>query len=595
MKTSYRTCMCTQISKEDLGKEVTLCGWVQAVRDLGGVIFIHLRDRSGVVQIVSNQEDNKDIFSVVETLRHEDVVQISGEVIKRDEENYNENIETGDVEVRVDKINVLDKSDTPPIYVDDTDNTNEATRLEYRFLDLRKPFLQKNMMVRAKTAAVVRNFLNENGFLEIETPFLGKPTPEGARDFLVPSRVRRGKFFGLPQSPQLFKQILMVSGFDRYYQLAKCFRDEDLRQDRQPEFTQIDMEMSFVDVDDIISVNEKLVHKIFKDIIDYDIPLPIERMCYDEAMERYGSDKPDRRFGMELVKLNDILKNCEFKVFSTPIKNGGSVRAINAKGLAGFFSRRDIDALVDYVKTYGAKGLAWIALEKDGNIKSQITKFMTEEEINGVIERTKAENGDLILMVADEEKIVFDSLGNLRLHIAKLANVPMKEGFEFLWVTDFPMFEYSKEEKRYTAMHHPFTAPRDEDIDILVSEPEKVKAKAYDLVVNGVELGGGSIRIHSSDVQSKVFEALGFSKKDTENKFGFLLKALKYGTPPHGGIAYGLDRLIMLLTDTKNIRDVIAFPKTQNHSCLMTEAPAVATMDQLDELGIELVEEDTED
>jgi len=591
-KTSYRTCMMNEVTKEDLGKKVTLSGWVQRRRDLGGVIFIHLRDRSGIMQLVANSEVNKEVFEIAENVRNEYVLKVTGEVVLRDEENFNPNIETGELEIKLDTMEVLDTANTPPIYIDETDNANEATRLEYRFLDLRKDNIKNNLITRAKTCSVVRNFLNDEGFLEIETPFLGKPTPEGARDFLVPSRVRKGKFFGLPQSPQLFKQILMVSGMDRYYQIVKCFRDEDLRQDRQPEFTQIDLEMSFVDVNDVIDVNERLVKKVFKEIIDYDIEAPIMRMEYQEAMDRFGSDKPDTRFGMELFNLSDILKDCKFNVFAGPIKNGGSVRAINAKGLGDFFSRRDIDALVDYVKTYGAKGLAWIAINEDGSIKSQITKFLSEEETNSILERAGAEKGDIIFIVADKNKVVYDSLGNLRLHIAKKADIKIDEGFNFLWVTNFPMFEYDENEKRFTAMHHPFTAPMDEDLDKLESDSENVRAKAYDLVVNGVEMGGGSIRIHSGDIQQRVFNVLGFSDEEAENKFGFFLKALKYGTPPHGGLAFGLDRMIMLLTGTENIRDVIAFPKTQNHSCLMSDAPSIVTEDQLEELGIEVVDEE---
>ncbi len=591
MKTSYRSHMCSDLTKENIGSRVSLCGWVQRRRDLGGVIFIHLRDRSGIMQLVANTEVNKEIFNAFEEIRGEYVLKVEGEVILRDKENINPAIKTGEIEVKVDSVEILDKAETTPIYIDDSDNTNEATRLEYRYLDLRKPSLQEKLMVRAKTAGIVRNFLNENGFLEIETPFLTKPTPEGARDFLVPSRVRQKNFFALPQSPQIFKQILMISGMDRYYQIVKCFRDEDLRQDRQPEFTQIDIEMSFVSEEDIMNINEALVSKVFKEVIDYDIPQPIKKMTYEEAMNRYGSDKPDTRFDMELVDLSEDLKSCEFKVFSSPIKNGGSVRAINAKNTSSIFSRRDIDALVEYVKNYGAKGLAWIEIENDGNIKSQITKFLSKEEIDAVLKQTKAENGDIIFIVADKDKVVFDSLGNLRLHIAKKTNLKVKEGYEFLWVVDFPMFEYDENEKRYTAMHHPFTAIKDEDLPLLETDKDKVKAKAYDLVVNGVELGGGSIRIHSSDIQNKVFSCLGFNDEQAKAKFGFLLEALKYGTPPHGGIAFGLDRLIMLLTKTENIKDVIAFPKTQNHSCLMTGAPAMAGEEQLEELCLQLVQE----
>lgn len=594
-KTSFRSCMCNEVTREDLGKTITLSGWVQRRRDLGGVIFIHLRDRSGIMQLVANSEINKEVFEVADSVRNEYVLKVTGEVIERDKENFNPNIGTGEIELRVDKMEILDTANTPPIYVDENDNANEATRLEYRFLDLRKDRIKNNLILRAKTANIVRNFLDSEGFLEIETPFLAKPTPEGARDFLVPSRVRKGKFFGLPQSPQLFKQILMIAGMDRYYQLAKCFRDEDLRQDRQPEFTQIDLEMSFVDVEDVLDVNERLVKTVFKETIDYDIETPIKRMRYCEAMDRFGSDKPDVRFGMELKDLSDIVDGCGFKVFAAPAsKKGHSVRALNAKGLANFFSRRDIDGLVDFVSIYGAKGLAWIAVNEDGSIKSQITKFLGDEVTKEILNKMEAENGDIIFIVADKDKIVYDSLGALRLHIADKAEIKKDEGFAFLWVTDFPMFEYDEREGRYTAIHHPFTAPVDEDIDKMESDPLDVNTKAYDLVVNGVEMGGGSIRIHSGEVQQKVFNVLGFSDEEAQNKFGFLLKALKYGTPPHGGLAFGLDRMIMLLSGTENIRDVIAFPKTQNHTCLMSDAPSIVSLDQLDELGIEVVEDEEE-
>lgn len=586
--TTYRTNMCAELTKEDLGKSVTLCGWVNKKRNLGSLIFVQIRDRSGIMQVLFNSDVDEEAFKIAETLKSEYVIQVKGEVILREEGNINSEMKTGELDLLCTGINILDTSLTPPIYVTDKDNSNEIVRLENRFLDLRKPSLQEKLIVRHKTAQVIREYLNSQGFLEIETPFLAKPTPEGARDFLVPSRVQPGCFFGLPQSPQLFKQILMISGFDRYYQIVKCFRDEDLRQDRQPEFTQVDMELSFVDVDDVIKVNEGLVKKVFKEIIDYDIKTPIKRMTYKEAMNRFGSDKPDLRFGMELIDLTCVVKNCNFKVFTSAIENNGSVRAINAKGLSNKFSRKGIDALTDFVKDYGAKGLAWISIAENGEIKTQISKFFTEDELNNIIKACGGENGDLILIVADKNKVVFDSLGALRLHVAKKAEIKMKDGYEVLWITEFPLLEYDEEQKRFTAVHHPFTAPMDEDIPLLDSNPAGVRAKAYDLVVNGVEMGGGSIRIHNGDLQERMFALLGFTKEEATKQFSFLLEALKYGTPPHGGLAFGLDRMIMLLTGTENIRDVIAFPKTQNHSCLMSKAPSPASEEQLKELCLKI-------
>ncbi len=587
-KTSYRTHMCAVLTEENVGQHVVLSGWAQKMRDLGGVIFIQLRDRSGIIQVTFNDECEREVFETASTVRSEYVIQVEGKVAMRDEGNYNTNIPTGKIEIICEKINILDAANTPPIYIEDDDTVNESLRLKYRYLDLRKPSMQQKLITRHKTAQVVRNFLSNEGFLEIETPYLTKPTPEGARDFLVPSRVQQGNFFALPQSPQIFKQILMVSGMDRYFQLAKCFRDEDLRQDRQPEFTQIDMELSFVEPEDIMDINERLIYTVFKEIKGYEISLPLPRMTWQEAMDRFGSDKPDLRFGMELTDITDIVKDCEFNAFAANCKKGHSVRAIVAKGAADKLSRKEIDALGVFVKDFGAKGLAWFVLQ-EGNIKSPVAKFLKEEELNAVFEKTGAETGDVLFVVGDKNTVVYNSLGQLRLQLAKKLGIPMKEGYEFLWVTDFPMFEYDEEDGRYYAMHHPFTSPRPEHLDMMETEPDKVLAKAYDLVVNGMELGGGSIRIHSRDVQARVFKAMGFTEEEAELKFGFLLEALKYGTPPHGGLAFGMDRLMMILTDSDNIRDVIAFPKTQNHGCLMSEAPAVADLAALEELGIRVI------
>ncbi len=586
MKTHYRTHMCAQITKEQLGENVTICGWVQRRRDLGGVIFIHLRDRTGIMQLVIDSVKQKEIFETADKVRSEYVLQVRGTVIMREEENFNPNIATGEIELYCEEINILDSAQTPPIAVDDNDKAGELSRLEYRYLDLRKPSMQEKIILRHKTAQVVRNFLNDEGFLEIETPFLTKPTPEGARDFLVPSRVQQGMFFGLPQSPQLFKQILMVSGFDRYYQIVKCFRDEDLRQDRQPEFTQIDMELSFIEPEDVMAINERLIRTVFKEIIGYQIDdIPI--MTFNEAMARFGSDKPDVRFGMELTDITEIVRGCGFQVY-TKAAEIGSVRAINAKGAASALSRRDLDALVEFVRPYGAKGLAYFIVEHEG-VKSPVSKFLTPDETDAILRAMGAEEGDIIFTVADKDKIVFDSLGQLRLHLAKKLNVEMTGGFAFLWVTDFPMFEFDETDGRFYAMHHPFTAPKDEDIPLLETNPGAVHAKAYDLVVNGIELGGGSIRIHNQQLQKKIFTIMGFDDESAQNKFGFLLEALRYGTPPHGGLAFGFDRLMMLLTGSENIREVIAFPKTQNHGCLMTKAPSKAETASLEELGIRVV------
>lgn len=589
MKTTYRNALCGELNTEFVGQTVKLCGWTDTRRNLGGVLFIDLRDRSGKVQLVVNEEVSVEAFAEAEKVRNEYVLCIEGEVVNRDSENVNPKMATGEIEVMVKSLTILDTADTPPIYVEDDDKSNEAVRLKYRYLDLRKPKNQKMLKIRAQVASIARNFLNDEGFLEIETPILGKPTPEGARDFLVPSRVQKGKFFGLPQSPQLFKQILMISGVDRYYQVAKCFRDEDLRQDRQPEFTQIDMEMSFITKDDILPIMENMIAKIFREVRGIELETPFIRMTYQEAMDRFGSDKPDTRFGMELTNISDIVANSEFKVFSGAVKKGGSVRAINAKNAQGRLSKKTIKNLEKFAAIYKAKGLAWIDVS-DGEMKSPILKFISEEEKNAIFERMDAEPGDMIFIVADTDEIVCTALGQLRLELAKKLEFDLNGKFNFLWVIDFPLLEYDAEAGRYVAKHHPFTAPLDKDLPLLETDPSQVHADAYDMVVNGVELGGGSIRIHNQDVQEKMFKALGFTMEDAWKQFGFLLEALKYGTPPHGGLAFGLDRLIMMLMDIDNIRDVIAFPKTQNHSCLMTDAPAEAQLDQLIDLGISIDE-----
>ncbi len=589
MKTTYRNALCGELNTEFVGQTVKLCGWTDTRRNLGGVLFIDLRDRSGKVQLVVNEEVSVEAFAEAEKVRNEYVLCIEGEVVNRDSENVNPKMATGEIEVMVKSLTILDTADTPPIYVEDDDKSNEAVRLKYRYLDLRKPKNQKMLKIRAQVASIARNFLNDEGFLEIETPILGKPTPEGARDFLVPSRVQKGKFFGLPQSPQLFKQILMISGVDRYYQVAKCFRDEDLRQDRQPEFTQIDMEMSFITKDDILPIMENMIAKIFREVRGIELETPFIRMTYQEAMDRFGSDKPDTRFGMELTNISDIVANSEFKVFSGAVKKGGSVRAINAKNAQGRLSKKTIKNLEKFAAIYKAKGLAWIDVS-DGEMKSPILKFISEEEKNAIFERMDAEPGDMIFVVADTDEIVCTALGQLRLELAKKLEFDLSGKFNFLWVIDFPLLEYDAEAGRYVAKHHPFTAPLDKDLPLLETNPSQVHADAYDMVVNGVELGGGSIRIHNQDVQEKMFKALGFTMEDAWKQFGFLLEALKYGTPPHGGLAFGLDRLIMMLMDIDNIRDVIAFPKTQNHSCLMTDAPAEAQLDQLIDLGISIDE-----
>lgn len=582
-----RTHRCTEVSNQMIGDEVTVMGWVQKRRNLGSLIFIDLRDRSGLLQLVFDEESlSGEDYEKANALRSEYVVAVIGTVQKRSAA-INENLKTGDIEIKVHTLRVLSESDTPPFPIDADQTVKDELRLKYRYLDLRRPNLQRNLRIRNQVARVIRNFLADEGFLEIETPVLGKSTPEGARDYLVPSRVHPGSFYGLPQSPQLYKQLLMCSGFDRYYQIAKCFRDEDLRADRQPEFTQVDMELSFVDVDDVIDINERLMQKVFEEVLDVDIPLPMPRLTYQEAMDRFGSDKPDIRFGMELNDVSDTVRGCDFMVFKGALENGGSVRGINAKGL-GDLGRKKIDAFVNYAKEFGAKGLAYIQLKTDGTVKSSFAKFMKEEEMEALIQAMDGQPGDLLLFAADQNKVVFDVLGNLRIHIAKQYDMIDESVFRFLWVTDFPLLEWSEEQNRYTAMHHPFTMPFEEDMEFIDTEPGKVRAKAYDIVLNGTELGGGSIRIHQNDIQEKMFEVLGFTKEDAYERFGFLLEAFKFGVPPHAGLAYGLDRLVMWLTGEDSIRDVIAFPKVKDASCLMTEAPGLVDEVQLDELGIEI-------
>ena len=584
-----RTHRCAELSKAQVGQTVTVMGWVQKSRNKGGVVFVDLRDRSGILQIIF--EENKcgtEIFEKAGKLRSEFVIAVTGQVCER-AGAVNQNLATGEIEVIAEQLRILSESETPPFHIEENSKTKEELRLKYRYLDLRRPDIQKNIMMRSRACAVIRNFLTEEGFLEIETPMLTKSTPEGARDYLVPSRVHPGSFYALPQSPQLFKQLLMVSGYDRYFQLARCFRDEDLRADRQPEFTQIDMELSFVDVDDVIDVNERLLARLFKEIIGVDVPLPIQRMTWQEAMDRFGSDKPDTRFGMELNDVTDVVRDCEFAVFKNAIADGGSVRGINAKG-QGTMPRKKIDALVAFVKDYGAKGLAYIAIQPDGSIKSSFAKFMKDEEMQALISAMQGEPGDLLLFAADKNKIVYASLGALRLELADKMGLLDKNQYNFLWVTEFPLLEWSDEENRFQAMHHPFTMPMEEDLQYIDTDPGRVRAKAYDIVLNGTEIGGGSVRIHQDDIQEKMFEALGFTKERAHEQFGFLLDAFKYGVPPHAGLAYGLDRLIMLMAKVDSIRDVIAFPKVKDASCLLTNAPDTVDEKQLEELGIRVNE-----
>lgn len=591
MKGLKRTHRCAELDSANVGEVVTVMGWVQKSRNKGGIIFVDLRDRSGLLQIIFEEADaGSENFSKAEKLRAEFVVAVVGRVERR-AGGINKNLKTGEIEIRATELRILSESETPPFPIEENSKTKEELRLKYRYLDLRRPDLQRNLMMRSKAATVIRNFLSEEGFLEIETPILGKSTPEGARDYLVPSRVHPGNFYGLPQSPQLFKQLLMCSGYDRYFQIAKCFRDEDLRADRQPEFTQIDMELSFVDVDDVIEVNERLLARLFKEIIGLDVQLPIPRMTWQEAMDRFGSDKPDTRFGMELQDVSDVVKDCEFVVFKGALEDGGSVRGINAKGQGGM-PRKKIDALVKFAKDYGAKGLAYIAIQEDGTVKSSFAKFMKDEEMSALIQAMGGENGDLLLFAADKNKVVYDVLGALRLELADKMGLIDKNKFNFLWVTEFPLLEWSEEEGRYTAMHHPFTMPMEEDLQYIDSDPGRVRAKAYDIVLNGTEIGGGSVRIFQNHVQEKMFEVLGFEKEDAYERFGFLLNAFKYGVPPHAGLAYGFDRLIMIMAGMDSIRDVIAFPKVKDASCLMTDAPNVVDAVQLKELGIDIAVEE---
>ena len=588
-----RTCRCAELSEKNIGEEVTMMGWVQKQRNKGGIIFVDMRDRSGILQVIfEDGEINADDFAKAEKLRSEFVIAVKGEVTARSGA-VNENLATGAIELRAEELRVLSESDTPPFPIEADSKTKEELRLKYRYLDLRRPDLQRNLIMRSKVATLIRQFLADEGFLEIETPMLTKSTPEGARDYLVPSRVHPGTFYALPQSPQLFKQLLMCSGYDRYFQLARCFRDEDLRADRQPEFTQVDMELSFVDEDDVMDVNERLLQKLFKEILDVDIELPIQRMTWQEAMDRFGSDKPDLRFGMELKDVSDVVKDCGFGVFTGALENGGSVRGINAKGQGGM-PRKKIDALVKFAKDFGAKGLAYLAVNEDGTYKSSFAKFMTEDELKALVTAMEGEPGDLLLFAADKNKIVWDVLGNLRLEIAKNLDLLDKNVYKFLWVTEFPEFEYSEEQGRYLAMHHPFTMPFEEDIKYLESNPEKVRARAYDIVLNGTEIGGGSIRIHQDDVQEKMLRALGFTDEKAHEQFGFLLDAFKYGVPPHAGLAYGLDRLVMIMAHEDSIRDVIAFPKIKDASCLMTDAPNVVDDKQLEELCLEVSKSEQE-
>lgn len=584
LKRSHR---CAEVSNALEGQKVTVMGWVQKSRNKGGIIFVDLRDRSGILQIIFEESKcGSECFEKATKLKSEFVAAIEGTVCKR-AGAVNENLATGDIEVVATSLRILSEAETPPFPIEENSKTKEELRLKYRYLDLRRPDLQRNLVMKSKVMTIARQFMANEGFLEIETPMLCKSTPEGARDYLVPSRIHPGTFYALPQSPQIYKQLLMCSGYDRYFQIARCFRDEDLRADRQPEFTQMDMELSFVDVDDVIDVNERLLAKLFKEILDVDVKLPIRRMTWIEAMNRFGSDKPDLRFGMELKDISEVVKGCGFGVFTGALENGGSVRGINAKG-QGAMPRKKIDALVEFAKTYGAKGLAYIAINEDGTYKSSFAKFMTEEEMNNIVAALSGEPGDLLLFAADKNKVVWDTLGALRCHLADQMGLLDKNVFEFVWITEFPLLEWSDEQNRFTAMHHPFTMPMEEDLAIIDTDPGKVRAKAYDIVLNGNEIGGGSVRIHQDDIQEKMFECLGFTKEQAYERFGFLLDAFKYGVPPHAGLAYGLDRLVMLMAKQDSIRDVIAFPKVKDASCLMTNAPDYVDEAQLKELGIDI-------
>ncbi|MBR1702876.1 MAG: aspartate--tRNA ligase [Lachnospiraceae bacterium] len=596
MKGLKRTCRCGELSAANIGETVTVMGWVQKQRNKGGIIFVDLRDRAGILQVIFEESEcGAENFAKAEKLRSEFVIAVVGKVTKR-EGAVNENLATGEIEVRAEQVRVLSEADTPPFPIEADSKTKEELRLKYRYLDLRRPDLQRNLILRSKIATTIRAFLSAEGFLEIETPILNKSTPEGARDYLVPSRVHPGMFYALPQSPQIFKQLLMCSGYDRYFQIAKCFRDEDLRADRQPEFTQVDLEMSFVDVDDVIDATERMVATVCKEAIGLDVELPIKRMTWQEAMDRFGSDKPDTRFGMELTDVSEVVKDCGFGVFTGALENGGSVRGINVKGQAEM-PRKKIDALVEFAKGYGAKGLAYLSVQPDGSYKSSFAKFMTEEQLKALVAAMNGEPGDLLLFAADRLKIVYAVLGALRIEVARQLDIIDNNKFNFLWVTEFPQFEWSDEENRYMAMHHPFTMPMEEDLPLLDTDLGKVRAKAYDIVLNGVELGGGSVRIFQSDVQERMFGALGFTKEKAHEQFGFLMDAFKYGVPPHAGLAIGLDRFVMLLVKADSIREVIAFPKVKDASCLMSEAPNVVDPKQLEELCLAItaqVEDKTE-
>ena len=586
-----RNIMCGDARESHIGQKVTVMGWVQRNRNLGGLQFIDLRDREGILQVVFNDDLGEEILEKAKSIRPEYCIAVTGEIVKR--ESVNPNMPTGMVELKAEELKILSESDTPPIYIKEDLDAAESIRLKYRYLDLRRPDMQNIFKIRHKTTKAIRDYLDQNGFLEMETPILTKSTPEGARDYLVPSRNYPGMFYALPQSPQLFKQLLMVSGFDRYFQIVKCFRDEDLRADRQPEFTQVDLEMSFVEQDDVMALNEGLIKHVFKEVLGVDVKTPIKRMTFKDAMEKYGSDKPDLRFGMEITNLSDVVKECGFKVFTDAVANGGSVRGLCLEGGASM-GRKDIDRLGEFVKTFKAKGLAWIQLKEEG-VKSPIAKFFQEEELNKIIETMGAKTGDLILIVADKNSVVLKALGELRLELSrKFDLVKDKSEFNFTWITEFDLLEYDEEEGRYFAAHHPFTMPMDEDIQYLDTDPGRVRAKAYDLVLNGEELGGGSIRIHDTKLQEKMFEVLGFTQESAWERFGFLLEAFKFGPPPHGGLAFGLDRMIMFLAGTENIKDVITFPKNQNAFCYLTEAPNIVDEEQLKELGIETIKkEDT--
>ena len=586
-----RTMMCGEPREANIGSKITLMGWVQRNRKLGGLEFIDLRDRTGIMQIVFGEEINVESFEKAKSVRPEYCIAVTGEVVKR--QSPNENMPTGMVELLCEEIKILSESDTPPIYIKEDLDAAENIRLKYRYLDLRRPDMHKIFAIRSKTTKVIRDYLEENNFLDVETPVLGKSTPEGARDYLVPSRNYQGKFYALPQSPQLYKQLLMMSGFDRYYQIAKCFRDEDLRANRQPEFTQVDMELSFVEQDDVMALNEGLIARVFKEVVGVDVQLPIKRMTFNEAMEKYGSDKPDLRFGMEITNITEAVKDMDFVVFKSAIENGGSIRALCLKGGASL-GRKPIDKLGEFVKTYRAKGLAWIQLKEEG-VKSSLAKFLTDEVTENIVKTIGAETGDAIFIVADKDSVVLQSLGALRLELAKQFDlIKDKNEFNFTWVTEFPFFEYSEEEERFKACHHPFTSPMDEDLEFVESDPARVRAKAYDLVLNGEELGGGSIRIHDSAIQERMLKALGFTEERAWESFGFLLQALKFGAPPHGGLAFGLDRMVMFLAGTENIKDVIAFPKNQNAFCYLSEAPNVVDEKQIDELGLIITKKEEE-